>query len=75
MTRRNNERKRGALGPHLGNFRAAERETIKSETPEMKVMDDKTQLHDAAGKFHFTRRTERHPRRLLVPSWAPMQVW
>lgn len=41
----------------------------------MKGIDNKTQLPGAAGKFHFTRRMERHLRMLLVPSRAPMQVW
>lgn len=59
---------------HLETFIATEREIIKNETPEMKVIDNKTQLPGAAGKFHFTRRTERHLL-LLVPSRAPMQVW
>lgn len=61
--------------PHLETFVAAEREMIKNETPEIKVIDYKTQLPGAASKFHFTWRMERHLRRLVVPSRAPMQAW
>lgn len=61
--------------PRLETFMAAEREVIKNETPERKVIDYRTQLPGAGGKFHFTRRTERHLRMLRVPSRAPMQAW
>lgn len=40
--------------PRLETFMGAEREVIKNETPERKVIDYKIQLPGAAGKFHFT---------------------
>lgn len=42
--------------PHLETFMVAEREMIKNEIPEMNVIDYKTQLPGAMGKFHFTER-------------------